>query len=107
MKHVFDVADTHNYRGTQLNLWKVDEKYKDDIIETLEAQFGDLENKSNLAEAIISASYNSVEDNIPDYLADLITSKEDSLLEELDDFNIEVEFRALLSNSVAFAEMWY
>ena len=105
LKHVFDVTDTHNYRGTQLNLWKVDEKYKDDIIESLEAQFGDLENKSNLAEAIISASYNSVEDNIPDYLADLITSKEDSLLEELDDFNIEVEFRALLSNSVAFATM--
>ena len=105
LKHVFDVSDTHNYRGTQLNLWKVDDKYNDDIIESLEAQFGDLENKSNLAEAIISASYNSVEDNLPDYLSDLITSKENSLLEELDDFNIEVKFRALLSNSVAFVTM--
>ena len=66
LKHVFDVSDTHNYRGTKLNLWKVDEKYNDDIIESLEAQFGDLENKSSLAEAIISASYNSVEDNLPD-----------------------------------------
>ncbi len=53
LKHVFDVSDTHNYRGTKLNLWKVDEKYNDDIIESLEAQFGDLENKSSLAEAII------------------------------------------------------
>ena len=105
LKHVFDVSDTHNYRGTKLNLWKVDEKYNDDIIESLEAQFGDLENKSSLAEAIISASYNSVEDNLPDYLSDLIASKENSLLEELDDFNIEVKFRALVSNSVAFVTM--
>ena len=105
LKYVFDVSDTHNYRSTNLNLWKIDERYQKNIIESLEAQFGDLENKSNLTEAIISASYNSVEDNLQDYLSDLITSKEDSLLEELDDFNIEVKFRTLLSNSVAFATM--
>lgn len=105
LKHVFDVSDTHNYYGTKLNLWKVEDKYKDEIIESLEARFGALENKSDLASAIISASYNSVEDNIRDYLDDLISSKEDSFLEELDDFNIEVEFRRLLSNSVAYMTM--
>ena len=105
LRHVFDVSDTHNYRGTKLDLWQVENKYNEDIIETLEARFGDLENKTDLAEAIISASYNSVEDNMQDYLNDLILSKENSFLEELDDFNIEIKFRTLLSNSVAYMTM--
>ena len=105
LKYVFDVSDTHNYYGTNLNLWNIEDKYKDEIIESLEARFGNLENKSNLAQAIISASYNSVEDNLPDYLSDLKNSKENSFLEEYDDLNIEVKFRQLLSNSVAFMTM--
>lgn len=105
LKHVFDVSDTHNYYGTKLNLWKVEDKYNDEIVDSLEARFGTLENKSDLAQAIISASYNSVQDNLPDYLNDLITSKKDSLLEDFDDFGIEVKFRRLLSNSVAFMTM--
>lgn len=102
LRHVFDVSDTHNYYGTKLNLWKIENKYENEIIESLEARFGTLENKTNLAQAIISSSYNSVEDNLQDYLSDLINSKNDSLLEEFDDFGIEVKFRRLLSNSVTF-----
>lgn len=105
LRHVFDVSDTHNYTGTKLNLWKIEDKYNNDLIDSLEARFGELENKSNLAEAIISASYNSVEDNIRDYLSDLIVAKDNSFLEDLDDFNIETRFRTLLSNSVAYMTM--
>ena len=105
LRHVFDVSDTHNYTGTKLNLWKIEDKYNNDLIDSLEARFGELENKSNLAEAIISASYNSVEDNIQDYLSDLIVAKDNSFLEDLDDFNIETRFRTLLSNSVAYMTM--
>jgi hypothetical protein len=93
LRYVFDVSDTHNYYGTKLNLWKVEDEYENEIIESLESRFGTLENKTNLAQAIISASYNSVEDNLQDYLRDLIYSKDDSLLEEFDDFGIEVKFR--------------
>ena len=74
LRHVFDVLDTHNYYGTKLNLWKIENKYENEIIESLEARFGTLENKTNLAQAIISSSYNSVEDNLQDYLSDLINS---------------------------------
>ena len=56
LKHVFDVSDTHNYYGTKLNLWKVEDKYNDEIVESLEGRFGNLEKKSDLANAIISAS---------------------------------------------------
>ena len=41
-------------------------------IETLESSFGELENKSDLGGAILSAASNAAEDNIPDYLSDLL-----------------------------------
>ena len=53
----------------------LDRYYENEIIESLEARLGTLENKTNLAQAIISSSYNSVEDNLQDYLSDLITYK--------------------------------
>lgn len=40
LRHVFDVSDTHNYYGTKLNLWKIENKYENEIIESLEARFG-------------------------------------------------------------------
>ena len=40
-KLVFDVSDTNNYKGTPYKLWSVEEKYKMDIIERLDATFGE------------------------------------------------------------------
>ena len=39
---------------------------------------------------------NAVEDNMPDYLAELKTLTEGSFLEELDELNLEVEYRLSL-----------
>ena len=44
-------------------------EYTDDVIESLENTFGELENRESLADAVLSAAKNAVEDNIPDYLA--------------------------------------
>ena len=63
------------------------------MIEGLENSFGELDNVDDLANALISAAKNSVEDNMTDYLRDLIYNREDSFLEELDEFNVEVEYR--------------
>ena len=49
-----------------------------------------------------SASHNAVADNFPDYLQDLQNCREDSLLEELDDLNLEVFYRDALEVSVAY-----
>lgn len=46
--------------------------------------FGEIENKSSLAEAIMGAARNAAEDNIPDYLQDLYYATEGSFLEEVD-----------------------
>ena len=52
-----------------------------------------------------SACHNAVADNITDYLQDLRECREDSLLEELDDLNLEVSYRDALEVSVAYMLM--
>ena len=106
LMHYFDISDTHEVeRALPVPIWNMDESYEVDIIETLENTFGTLENKDNLAEAIISSAKNATEDNISDYLSDLIVLKEDSFLEELDEDAITVAYRQLITNSVAFMIM--
>ena len=60
------------------------QEYEADVIETLESTFGEIENKSSLAEAIMGAARNAAEANIPDYLQDLYYATDGSFLEEVD-----------------------
>ena len=79
LTHYFDVSDTHeSYYSRPVPIWTMKEEYEADVIETLESTFGSIENTDNLAGAILSAAYNATEDNIPDYLSDLIYSSENS-----------------------------
>ena len=103
LKHYFDISDTHETRRSHpVPIWNMREHYGNEVIESLENTFGELENKENLAQAIISAAHNAVEDNMPDYLTDLMYCREDSFLEELDELNVEVMYRIALQNSVAY-----
>ena len=86
LKHVFDVADTSSKLGKSFRLWSVTKPYEQDIIESLENKYGELENKETLAQAIISVSKILAEDNLSDYLSDLMVYRENSLLEDLDEF---------------------
>lgn len=52
-----------------------------------------------------SACHNAVADNFTDYLQDLRDCREDSLLEELDDLNLELFYRGALEVSVAYMLM--
>ena len=49
----------------------------------IESTFGELDNKVTLGDAVMSAAQNAAEDNLPDYLNDLIYASEDSFLEGL------------------------
>ncbi|HIT33765.1 MAG TPA: N-6 DNA methylase, partial [Candidatus Faecousia intestinigallinarum] len=103
LKYYFDISDTHEGRFPRpVPLWTVREEYAPDIIETLENSFGELEHKENLGEALLSAAKNAVEDNIPDYLAELKTLTEGSFLEELDEYNVEVMYRRALQTSIGY-----
>lgn len=103
LKYYFDISDTHEARFPRpVPLWTVREEYAPDIIETLENSFGELEHKEDLGEALLSAAKNAVEDNMPDYLAELKTLTEGSFLEELDELNLEVAYRRAVQNSIGY-----
>ena len=103
LKLYFDVSDTHESRFARpLPIWTMQPDFEPAVIETLEATFGNLSEKENLADAVRSACHNAVADNITDYLQDLLDCREDSLLEELDDLNLEVFCRDVLEVSVSY-----
>ncbi|KUO71737.1 MAG: helicase [Clostridia bacterium BRH_c25] len=102
LRHVFDVSDTNSRYDRPIVLWALKDGYSEYVIETLENAFGDLKDKSNMPYAIISAAINAAQDNYSDYLSDLLYSRENSFLEELDELNVDVIFKNALSNSVAY-----
>ena len=104
--HYFDISDTHESRYSRpVPLWQMKPEYSGDIIDTLESTFGELNDKSSLEAAILSAAKNAVEDNIPDYLSDLLYSVENSLLDGVDEEEISVIYRETVQNSVAYMLM--
>ena len=106
LKLYFDVSDTHASRFSRpLPIWTMQPSFESAVIETLENTFGDLAEKENLADAVRSACHNAVADNFTDYLQDLRECREDSLLEELDDLNLEVFYRDAIEVSVAYMLM--
>ena len=103
LKYYFDVSDTHEgyYGSRPVPIWQMDERYEQAVMERLSDRFGDVEN-TDLASALMETAKNAVEDNLQDYFSQLKDCTKDSFLEELDDFNIEVIYRRLAANSVAF-----
>ena len=103
LKYYFDIADTHEGNFARpVPIWTVRPEFEDAIIETLENSFGELDDTNDLAAALLSATKNAVEDNLPDYLDQLHYYKENSSLEELDAFNIEVLYRRAVEASVGY-----
>ena len=104
--HYFDISDTHESRYSRpVPIWKMKDGYTDSVIETLESSFGELERKNSLGNAIMSAAQNAVEDNLPDYLSDLIDGVENSFLEELNEDMISNIYKKVVANSVAYMMM--
>lgn len=103
IKYYFDISDTAEREHSKpVPVWQYKEEYQADVIETLENSYGELESKDNLYNAVMSMSENIVEDNIPDYLSDLLAVSNGSFLEELDEDMISSMYRITVQNSIAF-----
>ena len=103
LKYYFDVSDTHEgyYGSRAVPIWQMDKRYEQPVMERLADRFGGTEG-GDFATFLIQTAENAVEDNLPDYLSQLKGCTKDSFLEELDDYNIEVIYRRLAANSVAY-----
>ena len=106
LTHYFDISDTHESRYSRtVPIWDMCQEYEADVIETLESTFGEIENKSSLAEAIMGAARNAAEDNIPDYLQDLYYATEGSSFEEVEEDIVASIYKNVVANSVAYMMM--
>ena len=106
LSHYFDISDTHEGRYSRpIPLWAMQEEYTEAVIETLENTFGQLTYKSVLSDAVMSAAQNAAEDNLPDYLQDLLYVADNSFLAGLDEGMITTIYKKLVTNSVAYMMM--
>ena len=104
--HYFDISDTHESRfSRRVPIWQMRGEYTAEVIDTLESTFGELDDKETLAVAIESAARNAVEDNIPDYLTDLLYSVEDSFLDGVSEEEVTHIFKTAVRNSIAYMMM--
>ncbi len=109
LKHYFDISDTQEGRYRRLVrpvlLWEVGEKYRQDVQETLANAFGVSGESLDFAGTILEAAENAADDNIADYLKDILAYRTGSFLEELDEYSVEVQAKSLLSGSIAYMVM--
>ena len=105
IKYVWGLNDTHSIygrKGKKLKLWSVPKVYEEQIVESLENKFGQIENKDNFVEAIKSLAIHLTDDNYSDYFNDLIANKVNTSLENISNDVIEKNYKELLKNSIAF-----
>lgn len=109
LKYYFDVTDTSEGKYKRLvrpvPLWEITEENREAVQETLRNAFRVSEDVPELAEVILQAAQHAAEDNLLDYMPDILAYRQDSFLEELDAYSVEVETRTLLSNSIAYMLM--
>lgn len=107
LKYYFDVSDTREGKYKRLvrpvSLWSVSEEQREPVKEALVNAFGVADgDKKEFAMVILEASLNIAEDNIGDYLPDILLATKDSPLEEIDEFNIRLKMKQLLANSISY-----
>ncbi len=99
LRHVFDISDTNSRSNRAVFLWAMRDGYEQAVIETLENTFGELSDKSSLPYALLCAAENAVDDNFPDYLSDLQSNLDDTVI---GDAEAETVFKDALKSSVAY-----
>lgn len=109
LKYYFDVTDTSEGKYKRLvrpvPLWEITEENREAVKETLRNTFRVSEDVTGFAEVILQAAQHAAEDNLLDYMPDILAYRQDSFLEELDEHSVEVETRNLLANSIAYMLM--
>lgn len=105
LKYVFDVSDTHpgRYHPQDPQLWRIQSAYEETVLESISNSFeAERHNTEHFADQIRSMCHVIAEDNLPDYLEELRNNRNDSFLEDLDELNLAVRIKTLLTNSVAY-----
>ncbi len=102
LEHVFDVSDTRPVRGAKMPyLWELREEHHGAVSEALERQYGTTE-ETDIGWTLMEQARRAVNETYREHLNDLAYDVPDSLLEGLDDLNLEVRFRQVMTASVQY-----
>ena len=103
LEYVFDVSDTRPVKGAKTPyLWEMREDHHAAVLNALERRYGPA-GDGDIGEQIMELAARAVNEIYRDRLTDLAYDVQNSLLEELDDLNLEVRFRDVLTASVQYA----
>ena len=103
LKYVFNVSDTHSLDHIPFRLWKMKKIYHDQIIEELSHQFGNVDESSIVFEnRLLDIIRNAIQDNMADYLSEMLNARGGSYLADLDEINVSVVFKEALIDSISF-----
>ena len=104
LKYVFDISDVHKARriGRFPNLWEMQEKHKDAVLDRLERTYGETDKEAGFASRIREIAERIADDYYKEIASDMEYFKEGSFLEELDELNVEVRVRETLADSIAY-----
>ena len=104
LRYVFDISDTgtREYSRTPW-LWQLEEQHKGPVSAMLERSYGASGN--DLPQQIIDVAGKLAGAYWEDHRRDFFHIVDDSFLEEYDDYNIEMQFKAATTVSISYALM--
>ena len=103
LRYVFDIADTHLVRGGKTPLlWNLDShEHEQAILDYLADTYG-LSQTDSMNTALMELAQQLTADNLDEAMDGLAYEVADTFLEELDEDNIRVRFRELMTNSIFY-----
>ena len=103
LRYVFDISDTHLVDGGRTPaLWKLDShEHEAAIIDHLADTYG-LSQTDSMNAALLELAQQLTADNLDEAMDGLSYEVADTFLEELDEDNVRVRFRELMTNSIFY-----
>lgn len=103
LRYVFDIADTHLVHGGRTPLlWNLDShEHEQTILDHLADTYG-LSQTDSMNAALLELAQQLTADNLDEAMDGLAYEVADTFLEELDEDNIRVRFRELMTNSIFY-----
>lgn len=103
LRYVFDIADTHLVRGGKTPLlWNLDShEHEQTILDHLADTYG-LSQTDSMNTALMELAQQLTADNLDEAMDGLAYEVADTFLEELDEDNVRVRFRELMTNSIFY-----
>lgn len=103
LRYVFDISDTHLVDGGRTPaLWKLDShEHESAILDHLADTYG-LSQTDSMNAALLKLAQQLTADNLDEAMDGLSYEVADTFLEELDEDNVRVRFRELMTNSIFY-----